>query len=172
MSESESAVQTASDRQSETERRTCPECGVLTYERGVGTRGPYVIRQKHPAQECQAIRDLRAELKPGDTLYTKTVHTSRSGMLRKIAVYLVRGNEPLNRSYDAAHALGWPLDRDTDAVRVSGCGMDMGFHLVYELSRVLFPKGYALPAGKKSNDKSDPPGHSNDGGYALKQRWL
>jgi len=32
--------------------------------------------------------------------------------------------------------------REQDALLIGGCGMDMGFHLVYELSSVLYGKGY------------------------------
>jgi hypothetical protein len=31
---------------------------------------------------------------------------------------------------------------DRNGIRVGGCGMDMGFHLVYTLSRALFDDGY------------------------------
>ena len=47
--------------------------------------------------------------------------------------------------------------------------MDMGFALVYELSRELYPKGFKVAGVGRNGDTS---GHDKDGGYALKQRWL
>lgn len=73
--------------------------------------------------------------------------------------------------------------------------MDMGFAVVYDLGRVMFPDGFGV-AGKYPNGSDgrpttkemaakaveigatfrgrngDPSGWDNDGGYALKQRWL
>lgn len=43
----------------------------------------------------------------------------------------------------AARALGDNWDRDKEGIRAGGCGMDMGFNLVYNLGRVLFPEGFA-----------------------------
>lgn len=85
------------------------------------------------------------------TAYTKVNHVSKSGMSRDIQIFLIVNNEPWNITPATALILGWPLnDR---GVRVSGAGMDMGFHLVYNLSASLF-------------------GHQDQGGYLIKQRWL
>lgn len=43
----------------------------------------------------------------------------------------------------AAKAMGDEMDRERPGIRVSGCGMDMGFHLVYNLGRTLYPEGFA-----------------------------
>jgi len=39
--------------------------------------------------------------------------------------------------------LNWRLTKN-DAVFVSGCGMDMGFHLIYTLASKLYDDGYAI----------------------------
>ena len=54
----------------------------------------------------------------------------------------------------------------TGGLRVSGCGMDMGFHVVYNLGYALWPDGTPEPHGTR-NGAPD-----SDGGYALKHRWL
>lgn len=46
-----------------------------------------------------------------------------------------------NISGHVARALGRTFDRVRGSVRASGGGMDMGFELVYELSKALFPQG-------------------------------
>ncbi len=122
-------------------------------------------------EKQDAVRELREILKPGDTVYTKLEHVSRSGMSRVISPYIIRDNEPVCLEWKVGKALGWPLTPTGsrhEGIRVSGCGMDMGFHLVYTLSRVLFPDGFMC----KGCHLSDKPHQHNDGGYALKQRWL
>lgn len=67
-----------------------------------------------------------------------------------------------------------------DGLIVGGCGMDMGYHLVYALARKLWPDGFdCIGPGCPSNDHSNgdrdyTPGHRHhaDGGYCLKHRWL
>ena len=105
----------------------------------------------------EAIKELRELLKPGTTVYCILKHVSRSGMTRHISLILVRHDGILHLTSLASKALGWPVTSSGDyALKVSGAGMDMGFHTVYTLSKVLFPEGY----------------EGRDGGYALKHEWL
>ena len=146
-------------------------------------------RSKKDQEEARDF--LRSKLAPGDTLYTSVKHVSRSGMQRSISVYRIEDNEPWDISGFVAKALGWPLDDKRFGVKVGGCGMDMGFHLVYSLSYVLFPKGYGCvgercPSNDHSNGDRDYTPHEYatiagptarphwhaDGGYALIQRWI
>ena len=133
------------------------------------------------ASRNEAIERLRASLAPGDTVHTVLRHVSASGMTRDIDA-LQLTSEPDGRiithwlSGLACRALGWP--RHNDAVRVSGVGMDMGFHLVYSLSRALFPAGFdctgkRCPSNDHSNgDRDYTPHNHRDGGYALRHAWL
>src|SRR3990167_4399984 len=93
--------------------------------------------------KAEAIADLRAELKPGDTVYTVLRHVSSSGMYRAIDLYTLRCVEgKVSKrwlSYWAAAALEERFDERREAIGVSGAGMDMGWHLVYQLSSALFP---------------------------------
>ena len=117
----------------------------------------------------QAVERLREMLKPGDTVYTTIKHVSRSGMQRSIDVHLIRDNKPVWIAPAVAKAADYPFDERREALKVSGCGMDMGFAVVYDLSRVLFPKGFKAPKPGRNGDMS---GWDNDGGYALRQEWL
>lgn len=127
--------------------------------------------------EQEAIEQLRAILRPGDTVHTILRHVSQSGMTRAISVILTDKNGPRDISWLVAQAGLGRFDRKNDGVRVSGCGMDMGFHLVYGLARTLWPNGHRC-AGKRcksndhSNTKRDGRSKHHDGGYALDQRWL
>ena len=97
-----------------------------------------------------AIDQLKEMIQEGDTLYTTCEHVSRSGMTRHLTVRSLlpsdRGErqiDVLNFNYLVSEALDWTLTKD-HYLKIGGCGMDMGFHLVYTLSRVLFDDGYAL----------------------------
>lgn len=139
--------------------------------------------KRKEVEEAEAIADLRELLKPGDVVYTTVKNVSRSGMSRSIDVHLIRENEPRWIARVVARALGLPFDDKREAVKVGGCGMDMGFHLVYSLSRRLFPNGFtcsgkSCPSNDHFNDRTCKretfvgKQHTGDGGYALNQRWL
>lgn len=113
-----------------------------------------------------AIDELRAMLKPGDIIYTTLKHASRSGMMRVIDLRVMRNNEPLRISWSVAQAIGYTYNTKYEGVRIDGCGMDMGFSLVYTLGSVLWPDGTPEPHGTR-NGKPD-----TCGGYALRQRWM
>ena len=148
-------------------------------------------QEKREAQQ-EAIRKLREWLKPGDTIHTILRHVSRSGMSRRIDLYVMRDGNLQFLSYLAATAMDDRWDADKGGIIVGGCGMDMGFSLVYNLGYTLFPKGVPctgssgyLKNGKKAKSprcrSSD---HSNgdreykrgkihvSGGYAFNQEWI
>lgn len=117
----------------------------------------------------RCLDQLRKWLKPKMTVYTCLRHVSSSGMSRDISVHIVcDSGEILNVSAAAAGLLGWTLKERNGSwcVRVSGCGMDMGFHLVYSLGRVVWPDGTPEPHGTRNGEPD------TCGGYALNHRWL
>ena len=129
------------------------------------------------AERQEAIERLREWIKPGDTVYTILRHVSRSGMSREIGVVLMDGKSDLHPNWAVSKAIGARQGK-SDGVVMGGCGMDMGFALVHELSYALYPDGFdCLGEGCPSNDHSNgdrnrEPHHHSSGGYALKQRWL
>ncbi len=93
-------------------------------------------------------KDLERLLKEwfpkGSTAYTTAVHVARSGMSRHIKVFATPKKGVIqNVSGYVADYLDWRYT-NKEAVFVSGCGMDMGFHLIYTLSSVLYDDGYAI----------------------------
>jgi hypothetical protein len=119
----------------------------------------------------EAVAWLKKVLKPGSTVYTVLRHVSKSGMSRRIDLYAVKNNKPLFLTGWAGDALGLRHDRKGGLV-VGGCGMDMGFHLVYELSCVLFPRGFKVKAGTAHRNGTPDGATDTDGGYALHHEWL
>lgn len=127
---------------------------------------------------AEACDKLRAILKPGDTVYTVLRHVSRSGMSRKIDLYKLEADGPVFLTGWAATAMDMKWDRNSGGIVVGGCGMDMGFSLVYDLSRTLFHDsfdciGEGCPSNDHSNgDRDRTPHKHSDGGYALRHRWM
>ena len=103
-----------------------------------------VSKAKQERLEREEIKQqLKKELKNCKTPYTIIDHVSQSGMTRDIRVFLIKNNKPLNISYKVARVLNERQGKNT-GVRVQGCGMDMGFNTVYNLSRCLFGDGYKI----------------------------
>lgn len=148
----------------------------------------------------ESLKSLRNKLKPGDEVITILRHVSSTGMARDISLFIVHNGQMEGITYDVSRVLGYALkdSHGSNAIRVTGCDMDMGFSTVYNLSRVLFPDGFGVageglgkfqgktirPVNKAEAQKfagkvakfsgrnRDESGWDDDGGYALKQRWL
>ena len=86
---------------------------------------------------------LKQAYSPGSTIYTVVKQVSRNGMSRHIAVIDIVMGEARNISARAADILGWKW-MDDGSVRVGGCGMDMGAHLVRKLSERIHGRGDAF----------------------------
>lgn len=122
---------------------------------------------KYSKQEREeSLAALREHLKPGQTVYTVLRHTSSSGMSRSISVMTIEGGDVRQWDYHVARVLGESIDERREGVKVSGCGMDMGFHLVYALGSAVWPDGTPEPHGTRNGTPD------TAGGYALKHRWL
>lgn len=89
-------------------------------------------------------KDTIKNIEKAGILYTVLRHVSNSGMLRVIGVYYIKNNVPIHISHEVADCLGWTYDYKKGGIRVKGVGMDMGFHLIYELSAKLFKDGYKI----------------------------
>lgn len=163
-----------------------------------------MTKKQQKAAEIETAKDkLRGWIKPGQTVYTILDRVSSSGMTRHIRIVLPYTREDgtidhLHPNHAVGVVLGYRQAKRGDGLVVGGCGMDMGFHLVYSLSRSLFPAGFGcIGQGCPSNDHSNgdrdytphydgtprnaeevgkvltPHRHyHSDGGYALRHRWL
>lgn len=118
----------------------------------------------------QAIDMLRDILKPGDTVYCFLKHVSRSGMMRHIQLLTGEGKSIRDITALASDATGISTT-EHGALKVGGCGMDMGFHAVYSLGRAMYREGFKLPKGAYGRN-GDTSGFDRDGGYAFRHSWL
>jgi hypothetical protein len=131
------------------------------------------------AERDEAINTLREWVKPGDTIHTIVTHVARSGMQRSIKLfrtYVEDGKAEIHEiSYLAARAMNDKIDQKNGGIKIGGCGMDMGFHLVYNLGRTLFPEGGSLEATspiRKHQAERAGETKEKDGGYLLKHHWI
>jgi len=136
------------------------------------------------ARRAEALEELRhrSDLIGWDDdqyVYTILRHVSKSGMLRVIDLVILVDGVPVSIAERFCEATGATYD-PRGGVKQTGCGMDMGYDLVYRLGRLLYPDGYECTGERcASNDHSNgdrdyTPGHCvhRDGGYRFRHRWL
>lgn len=134
-------------------------------------------KQLAEQERQESITWLRQNVPLGSEVSCILRHVSRSGMLRHISFVITgKDGEILNLTWHMARALQYSLVSGSyhHALKVGGCGMDMGFAVVYSLGRCLFPKGFKpVEAGKTYGRNGSPIDQVDiDGGYALTHRWL
>lgn len=139
---------------------------IKTDDASTWSEGKQLTAKEGKAKSMTYARERLLEIvEPGSTIYTVLRHVSRSGMQRRIDLYAINNGEPRYLSGYAATLLDMKLSREGGIV-TNGCGMDMGFDLVYSLGRCLWPNGTDKPHGYRNGEPD------SDGGYALKHQWL
>jgi hypothetical protein len=111
------------------------------------------MRKATKAERQEALEWFRKNCPKGSTVYTVLRHRSASGMLRRIGLVVVlpgakKKDEPIMLFPDWSGAVIYN-DRattfdDPEGIVVRGCGMDMGFELVYSIAQAVYGDGYAL----------------------------
>jgi len=136
-----------------------------------------MVKQIDEVKETK--KQLKKLLRAGHyKVYCKLNHVSRSGMLRYIDFYTIVDDRPVYLTGYISKVTSYkraPYDARYEGLKVEGCGMDMGFAVVHDLGRVLYPKGFKSSQrnafnGMKPTDKGYE--WDNDGGYRLKHSWL
>jgi hypothetical protein len=130
-----------------------------------GKKGGVMITDKE-----KALQDLKRILEQGDRkVYCFLRHVSPSGMSRRISFYSIAKNEPICIDwYIEKIDIGYKRDKHKEGLKVGGCGMDMGFSVVYNLGDVIYPNG----DGKTITGRNGDTKPETDGGYLLKHIWL
>lgn len=116
-----------------------------------------VTKKTQLALDREIARMRLREIFAGQTdpkVYTILRHVSSSGLSRDISLKAVVNGVLMDITYFAAKALGDNLKERNGqrSIRVSGGGMDLGYHLVHNLSMELY-------------------GVENRGGYTLSHDW-
>jgi hypothetical protein len=106
-------------------------------------------------EKQQAIDSLKNifNLMPPEkrVIYCVLRSVSKSGMSRVIDFYTIENDKPQYLSGLIRMALGYRMAKNGGLV-VGGCGMDMGFHVVYTVASVIYG--------------------GNRGGYEIKSEWI
>lgn len=125
-----------------------------------------------PTDKETAIKDLKALLNASGTkkrtIYCKVKHISRSGMYRLMDFYV--------SSKDGIQCINWYIEKlgtykrkkNDYSIAVSGCGMDMGFAVVYDIGQTLYPNGDEKTITGRNGSKTP----ETSGGYLLKHEWI
>ena len=99
--------------------------------------------------ECK--EQLLKHLSRGDTVYSIIRHVSANGMSRRIDFYAIRDNKPIYLTgYIEGLLHSYKRHAKGDGLIIGGSGMDMAFHVVYNVASALFDdntgsdSGYAL----------------------------
>lgn len=89
----------------------------------------------------EALAFIREHVPPGSKVKTTLRHVSRSGMQREISCFIVVDGSIRCIDWAVAGVTGYKIGKHGGLV-VGGCGMDMGFHLVYTMSSIVYGGGY------------------------------
>lgn len=118
----------------------------------------YKIKSKEDRENfIYALEDIKTYMPK--TIYTKLTNVSRSGMSRSIDVYISHKGEVLKITWQVSKILRDKIDNKNGGVKTYGCGMDMGFNLIYNFSYVIT---------QILNIKCV----REDGGYYFRQEWI
>ena len=144
--------------------------------RSVNRPNAYATAASIKTYRAESADYLRRLFPPGTEVTTVVRNVVRSGMARTISVFAIEPartrnghREPariVNVSRHVARVLDWRYDDERAGVYVTGCGMDMCFHTVYSLARVLYS------GNKRAERHATEHRNGTDGGYVLTSRTV
>lgn len=106
-----------------------------------------ITKKKYIELHVERSRKALLKLLPdkGQTIHTILRSVSSSGMCRHISLVTDGKDGITDITFDASWVMDGKLPAERHghrSIKVGGCGMDMGFHLVYNLGRALHKDGY------------------------------
>ena len=103
------------------------------------------MKQKITKEEqLKALEQLRESLTPDAKIYASVVSVARSGLSRKIKIF-VHYPEGLHNITHLIHRAGmFGYCRRDNALKVNGCGMDMIYHVLETVAMSLCNGDYKL----------------------------
>ena len=106
-------------------------------------------------EKAQLRKEIKKIIGKCRDIYCVLRHVSQSGMMRHIDFYIFKNNRPIWLTSRIGQLLDY-RQAPSGSLKVGGCGMDMGFAVVYDLSSELY-------CNKKYN---------HDKAYRLNSNWL
>jgi len=90
--------------------------------------------EKELKKLVQSLLKRKAEIMP------VVLHVSQSGMSRVIMFLYPKGNKIVDVTSLLGKVTGYKYHNRYDGLSIGGCGMDMGFHVVYNAVSAVFDK--------------------------------
>jgi len=94
--------------------------------------------------QIEARKLLRQVLRRGTKVYTIQRPRTADGTRRSLDLHVVNQNRPMRITWNAALLLEWSYSTRWEALRVDGCGTDIGFETVYAPGGVVLGDHHAL----------------------------
>lgn len=101
-------------------------------------------RRSRDMERALETANLKAWLKPGATVYAVLRGHSRSGLSRTLEFYVVFNREICRITWSVGRILDLTYDERLEALRMKGCGLDLGREIVERLGTALFDDSQAL----------------------------
>ena len=114
-----------------------------------------------------AKQELRELLPEGSTVFCILRSVAKSGISREITFFILKDNEPHYLDYRIGLVLDLKRGK-SDGLKVHGCGMVMGFHVVHSLSYAI----HGTHAERGEHLAAEPPKGNKRAGYTLTHRWV
>lgn len=111
---------------------------------------PELTLEKHAEEYAESFfKTIIPAIKNRKTIYAYVDKVSSSGMTRTANFYVVdKDGEIICVNHFIRLALDYTNGKDGYTIKLHGCGMDMLFNTVYNVSYMLFKDGYQV---KKAN---------------------
>lgn len=106
---------------------------------GIKRAGRMTIETSQEEKETNTKELLLSYLMRSEKIYTCLRHTSRSGMLRRISLFVCVDSELVDLDYYIDKLGIRKRDKKNEGLRCVGCGMDIGFALVNSCFQCLNP---------------------------------
>jgi len=105
----------------------------------------HIRTRTHTSEQSESLIRLRDWMPKGSRVFTVLRSVSKSGMQREVSVvvWLPGDDRPIFPSFHVGRLLGLRCGK-REGVVLNGCGMDMGFDLVYQLACALHNDPNAL----------------------------
>lgn len=139
-------------------------------------------RAQQERERTEARDRLRELLASVNVIYTVLTHTSRDGMFRAIKPLIATHLDDVRDITHLVSLATGDKEHRRGGIGMGGCGMDMGFALVYNIGRVIIDnepwqcRGDRCPSNEHVNSPRAPYGpeviHTGDGGYRFRHTWL
>jgi len=113
-----------------------------TCEDNEGNENPYSDCPTSKPKEKTYGQTVLEGLPKDATIYSIIRRVSKSGMSRLIDFYVIKDNRPIWITPAVRDLIDYKQDKTTNALKVSGTGMDMCFHVVYSLGSAVHNDGY------------------------------